>query len=49
MQGLQRAGRILRILTGLILIVMGWAIATGQLARFAIWMLLTFPALGRLG
>lgn len=49
MQGLKRAGRILRILTGLILIVMGWAIATGQLARFAIWMLLTFPALGRLG
>ena len=49
MQGLKRAGRILRILTGLILIVMGWAIATGQLARFAIWMLLTFPALGNLG
>ncbi|HEY9274416.1 cytochrome c biogenesis CcdA family protein [Achromobacter sp.] len=49
MQGLKRAGRILRILTGLILIVMGWAIATGQLARFAIWMLQTFPALGRLG
>ncbi|KNE23126.1 cytochrome c biogenesis CcdA family protein [Achromobacter spanius] len=49
MQALKRAGRILRILTGLILIVMGWAIATGQLARFAIWMLLTFPGLGRLG
>ncbi len=49
MPTLRYAGRYLRILAGMIMIVMGFAMMTGQLTRFAIWILVTFPALGRIG
>jgi len=38
-----------RWFAGGVLVLMGWAMATGELARFAIWMLKTFPSLGALG
>lgn len=46
---LRRAGRTLQVITGLIMIVMGIAVASGQLMRFAIWLLRTFPVLGGIG
>ncbi len=46
---LRRAGRYLQIITGAILVLMGIAVASGQLVRFAIWLLRTFPALGAIG
>ncbi|WP_198586069.1 cytochrome c biogenesis CcdA family protein [Pararhizobium haloflavum] len=49
MPTLRWAGRYLRVLAGVIMIVMGIAMMTGQLTRFAIWLLITFPALGQIG
>ncbi|NYT64901.1 cytochrome c biogenesis protein CcdA [Alcaligenaceae bacterium] len=49
LSGLRRTGRYLQITTGAILVVMGIAVASGQLVRFAIWLLQTFPALGNIG
>lgn len=46
---LRRAGRILQLVTGAILVVMGIAVASGQLMHFAIWLLKTFPVLGGIG
>ena len=46
---LRRAGRTLQVITGLIMIAMGIAVASGQLMRFAIWLLKTFPVLGGIG
>jgi cytochrome c-type biogenesis protein len=46
---LRRAGRILQIVTGIIMVVMGIAVASGQLMRFAVWLLKTFPVLGGIG
>lgn len=46
---LRRAGRILQIVAGGILVVMGMAVASGQLTYFAIWLLNTFPILGTIG
>lgn len=46
---LRRAGRYLQLITGLILVAMGIAVASGQLMHFAIWLLKTFPALGHIG
>lgn len=46
---LRRTGRYLQITTGAILVLMGIAVASGQLVRFAIWLLRTFPALGAIG
>ena len=45
----RRAGRALQIAAGAIMVVMGVAMITGHLTRFAILMLETFPALGRIG
>lgn len=42
-------GRRLRIIAGIVLVVMGVAIMTGQLSVFAYWLLDTFPALGAIG
>jgi cytochrome c-type biogenesis protein len=44
-----RIGRALHNLTGIILIVFGLLMITGQLERLAIWLLATFPILGQLG
>ena len=49
LSSLRQVGRYLRIISGTILVLMGLAVATGQLVRFAIWLLRTFPALGAIG
>lgn len=46
---LRRAGRALQFISGAVLLVMGIAVASGQLTRFAIWLLKTFPILGSIG
>lgn len=49
MRGFSRWSRPLRALAGLVLVIMGVMVITGQMTRFASWMLLTFPMLGELG
>ncbi|MGE3376504.1 MAG: cytochrome c biogenesis CcdA family protein [Vicinamibacteria bacterium] len=49
MRALRRVGWILQIAAGAVLVVMGIAMMTGHLSRFAFWLLETFPALGRIG
>lgn len=44
-----RAGFWLYRLSGMIMVVMGIAIMTGQLTRFSYWLLATFPILSRIG
>jgi len=46
---LRRFGTGLQIVAGLILILMGIAMMTGQLSAFGFWLLRTFPAFGRIG
>jgi len=46
---LRKHGRILQIITGGILIIMGVAMITGYMSDFAIWILKTLPWLGQLG
>jgi len=48
-RGFSRWSRPLRALAGLVLVVMGVMVLTGQMTRFASWMLSTFPVLGNLG
>jgi len=45
----RRAGRVLQLIAGGVLIAMGVAMITGHLTDLAIWFLETFPALGRIG
>ena len=49
LKALRRLGSVLQIAAGLILVVMGVAMMTGQLSRFAFWLLQTFPVFGRIG
>jgi cytochrome c-type biogenesis protein len=49
LKGLRRVGVALQTAAGLILVVMGVAIMTGHLSRFAFWLLETFPVFGRIG
>ncbi|HXV09309.1 MAG TPA: cytochrome c biogenesis protein CcdA [Burkholderiales bacterium] len=49
LKSLGRFGALLQIAAGLILILMGVAMVTGQLSAFAFWLLRTFPALGAIG
>ena len=49
LKGLRRFGSVLQIVAGLILVVMGIAMMTGQLTAFGFWLLRTFPVLGRIG
>lgn len=49
MAGLRRAGRILQVTAGLVMIAMGVAMITGHLTDLAIFFLEAFPALGRIG
>lgn len=44
-----RAGRLLYKAAGAIMVVMGLAVMTGQLSRFAYWLLGTFPFLASIG
>jgi cytochrome c-type biogenesis protein len=48
-QALRRAGRALQIGAGVIMIIMGIAIMTGQLTTFSYWLLQTFPSLAKIG
>ena len=45
----RKAGRVLQVATGGVMIAMGVAMITGQLPRLAIFLLEVFPALGRIG
>ena len=40
-----RAGRVLYVLAGIVMVLMGLAVLTGQMTRMAYWLLETFPAL----
>jgi cytochrome c-type biogenesis protein len=46
---LRRSGQALQIVAGVILVLMGVAMVTGQLSAFAFWLLNTFPVFGRIG
>lgn len=48
-RGLQRWGRPLHIIAGVIMILMGLAMMTGQLSALSYWLLEVFPSLGRIG
>ena len=45
----KRIGRILYVVAGIVMIVTGIAMITGHLSLFAIWLLQTFPVLGKIG
>ncbi len=45
----RRAGRILQVVAGIIMIVMGLAMMTGTMTSFAFWLLDKFPAFGSIG
>ncbi len=47
--GLRHWGRWLHIGAGVVMIIVGLAMMTGQLTVFAYWLLEVFPALGRIG
>lgn len=49
MRGFSRWSRYLRVFAGLVLAIMGGMVITGQMTRFASWMLTAFPMLGDLG
>ncbi len=46
---LRLAGRSLQTFAALVMVVMGVALMTGELTSFSIWLLQTFPALGKIG
>ncbi|MGD8379266.1 MAG: cytochrome c biogenesis protein CcdA [Gammaproteobacteria bacterium] len=46
---LGHAGLWVQRISGILLVLMGIAVATGQLTRFAIWLLDTFPVLAHFG
>ena len=48
-QSFRRVGAVLQTVAGLVMVLMGIAMITGHLTSFAIWLLKTFPALGRIG
>lgn len=49
LRALGRLGRALQLGSGMLMILFGLAIATGELTRLAIWFMTTFPWLARLG
>ena len=49
LKSIGRIGRILQILAGSIMVVMGVATITGQLSTFSLWLLETFPLLSTIG
>lgn len=46
---LRRWGRPLHVATGVVIVLVGIAMITGQLTAIAFWLLNAFPALGRIG
>ncbi|MDE2166335.1 MAG: sulfite exporter TauE/SafE family protein [Alphaproteobacteria bacterium] len=49
MKRMRRAGRLLQIAAGCVMVAMGIAIMTGELTTFSYWLLDTFPVLSRIG
>jgi len=49
LKAMRRIGRPLQVVAGIIMILMGLAMATGQLSVFAWWLLNTFPIFTRIG
>ena len=49
MASLRRAGRVLKISAGGVMIAMGLAMVTGYMSEFSYWLLETFPIFGRIG
>lgn len=49
LKGARRAGRILHVAAGVVMILMGLAMISGQLSVFAFWLLETFPVFGKIG
>ena len=49
MKIMRKIGRPLQIAAGVVLIIMGIAMITGQLSVFSYWLLKTFPSLGAIG
>lgn len=49
LKSIGRAGRILQLLAGGVMVVMGVAMITGQLSAFSFWLLETFPLLSTIG
>ncbi len=49
LKSIGRVGRILQVLAGSIMVVMGVATITGQLSTFSLWLLETFPLLSTIG
>ena len=49
MKTLRRVSRPLYLISGVVLIIMGVLMITGQLTALSYWLLDTFPALGRIG
>ncbi len=48
-RSMSRIGRILKLLAGAAMVLMGIAMITGQLSVFSLWLLHTFPSLGTIG
>ena len=48
-RGIGRTGRLLYRAAGVLMVLMGIAVMTGQLSRLAWWLLNSFPVLGRIG
>jgi cytochrome c-type biogenesis protein len=46
---MRRLGRVLQILAGIVMILMGLAMITGQMSAFAFWLLERFPVFARIG
>ncbi len=46
---MRRLGPVLQIAAGIVLVIMGIAMMTGQLSAFSYWLLRTFPILGTIG
>src|SRR5690606_18788212 len=44
-----RLGRALQTIAGAVMVIMGVAMATGQLTNFSYWLLGTFPVLAQIG
>src|SRR5712692_849920 len=49
LKAIGRAGRILQLLAGAIMVLMGAAMITGRLSTFSFWLLETFPKLSTIG
>ena len=49
LERLRSFGAALQIVGGVVLVALGVAMVTGRLTEFSLWILQTFPVLGRIG